>query len=100
MVKGADAPWGTLKCGCHPDCGISSALMVSKKTKKWAPLPAFVNIEKLFKDIIEITDQAPTPKWAKVQTGLGLLRNYNPMRVPEGFSLLQLLKKFDIYNPL
>ena len=38
LLKGPGADWGTLKCGCHPDCGIGTAFMVSKKTKEWAPL--------------------------------------------------------------
>ena len=43
--KGPGADWGTLKCGCHPDCGVGMGFMVSKKTKEWAPLSAFVNVE-------------------------------------------------------
>ncbi len=39
LLKGPGADWGTMKCGCHPNCGISTAFMVSKKTKEWAPLP-------------------------------------------------------------
>ncbi len=42
LLQGPSADWGTLKCGCHPDCGIGTAFMVSKKTKQWAPLASFV----------------------------------------------------------
>ena len=33
LMLGPSADWGSLKCGCHPDCGIGTAFMVSKKTK-------------------------------------------------------------------
>ena len=40
------APTGARSsCGCHPDCGVGMGFMVSKKTKEWAPLSAFVNVE-------------------------------------------------------
>ena len=34
-----------MKCGCHPDCGTGTALLISKKTKKWAPLPEVFDVE-------------------------------------------------------
>ena len=50
LLKGPGADWGTLKCGCHPDCGIGTAFMVSKKTKEWAPLSAFINVDRFLAD--------------------------------------------------
>ena len=50
LLQGPGADWGTLKCGCHPDCGIGTAFMVSKKTKEWAPVSSFVNVERFFAD--------------------------------------------------
>ncbi|MBI4530100.1 MAG: radical SAM protein [Candidatus Latescibacteria bacterium] len=94
-LKGPGADWGTMKCGCHPNCGIGTGLLVSKKTKKWAPLPHVLNIERLFDDAKVITDSARGPFWTKVQVALSLLRNYNPSATPEGFTLRDLVKKFD-----
>ena len=50
LLQGPGADWGTLKCGCHPDCGVGMGFMVSKKTKKWATVSSFVNIERLLQD--------------------------------------------------
>ena len=61
LVKGPGADWGTLKCGCHPDCGIGTAFMVSKRTREWAPLGAFVNVEQFLKDARTIADSARGP---------------------------------------
>jgi uncharacterized radical SAM superfamily Fe-S cluster-containing enzyme len=95
LMQGSTADWGTLKCGCHPNCGVGTAFMVSKKTKSWAPLSAFVNIDRMMDDARTIADAARSPWLTKVQTALSLLRNYSPMRVPSGFRLIDLLKKYD-----
>jgi hypothetical protein len=95
ILQGPAADWGTLKCGCHPDCGIGTAFMVSKQTKKWAPLASFVNVEEFLADARLIADSARSPLLTKVQTVLSLLRNYSPSRVPEGFTLAKLMQKWD-----
>ena len=95
LLNGPGADWGTLKCGCHPDCGVGMGFMVSKKTKEWAPLSAFVNVERVLQDAAVIADAARGPFLTKVQTALSLLRNYTPMRAPQGFRLIDLLQKFD-----
>jgi uncharacterized radical SAM superfamily Fe-S cluster-containing enzyme len=95
LLKGPGADWGTLKCGCHPDCGIGTAFMVSKRTREWAPLASFVNIERFLQDASVIADAARGPLLTKIQTGLSLLRNYSPSRAPHGFRLVDLLHKYD-----
>jgi hypothetical protein len=95
LLKGPGADWGTLKCGCHPDCGIGTAFMVSKKSKQWAPLGAFMNVERFLLDARTIADSARGAKMTKLQAALSLLRNYTPGRAPKGFRLLDLLKKYD-----
>ena len=95
LLQGPGADWGTLKCGCHPDCGVGTAFMVSKKTKAWAPLSAFVNMDRVLQDARVIADAARGPFLTKMQTALSLLRNYRPMQVPTGFRLIDLLQKYD-----
>jgi len=95
LISGAGADWGTMKCGCHPNCGTGTALLISKKTKKWAPLPDVFNVERFFDDARTITNSARGPLLSKVQTALSVLRNYRAHRAPEGFRLSDLIKKFD-----
>ncbi|MBM3263208.1 MAG: radical SAM protein [candidate division Zixibacteria bacterium] len=95
LLKGPNADWGTLKCGCHPNCGIATTFMVNKQTKKWAPISAFLNIEQFLNDAKTIVDAGRGPFWTKVQVALALLRNYDPNHVPEGFRLYDLIKKYD-----
>jgi uncharacterized radical SAM superfamily Fe-S cluster-containing enzyme len=95
LMQGPHADWGTLKCGCHPNCGIGTAFMVSKKTKKWQPISAFLDFDRLLDDARGIADAARGPKWTMAQTLISVLRNYSPLKAPEGFRLVDLLKKYD-----
>ena len=95
MLKGPGADWGTMKCGCHPHCGIATALMVSKKTKEWAPLTQFIDVERLFADARMITDTSRGRFLTLLQTALSVVRNYDPRLAPKGFRLIDLIKKFD-----
>jgi hypothetical protein len=95
LLKGPGADWGSLSCGCHPDCGVGTAFMVSKTTKEWAPLSSFVNVERLLQDAGAIADSARGRSLTILQTALSLLRNYSPAQAPRGFRLIDLLHKFD-----
>jgi uncharacterized radical SAM superfamily Fe-S cluster-containing enzyme len=95
LLQGPGADWGSLNCGCHPDCGIGMGFMVSKKTKKWAPLSQFLNIERVMRDAQIISDSARGRVLTLMQTALSLLRNYDASKAPEGFRLVDLLHKFD-----
>ncbi len=95
LMKGPGADWGSLSCGCHPDCGVGMGFMVSKKTKQWAPLSEFLNVEQVLKDATVIADASRGRFLTVAQTALSLLRNYNPLRAPAGFRLVDLLHKFD-----
>jgi 7,8-dihydro-6-hydroxymethylpterin dimethyltransferase len=95
LMNGPGADWGTLKCGCHPDCGVGTAFMVSKRTKEFAPVSAFINVDRFMRDARAISDAARGPLLTTIQTAVSLLRNYSPSRTPRGFSLVDLVKKFD-----
>ena len=95
LMLGPAADWGSLKCGCHPDCGIGTAFMVSKKTKQWAPLASFVNVDRMLEDAKVISDAARGPLLTKIQTAMSLLRNYKPLKAPKGFRLIDLIRKYD-----
>ena len=95
LMQGPHADWGSLKCGCHPNCGIGTAFMVSKKTKKWKPVTEFINAERLLEDAKQIADAGRSRRFTLFQTVLSVLRNYSPLETPEGFRLVDLLRKYD-----
>jgi uncharacterized radical SAM superfamily Fe-S cluster-containing enzyme len=69
--------------------------MVSKRTKEWAPLSAFLDVEGVLRDAVVIADSARSRALTVAQTALSLLRHYSPSRAPRGFSLADLVRKFD-----
>ena len=95
LVHGPEAEWGQVSCGCHPNCGVGTALMINKETKEWAPVPQFLDIPQLVKDMQGITDSARGKVFSNFMMGLALLKNYQPFRAPKSLALIDLLKKFD-----
>ncbi len=95
LVHGPQASWGSLSCGCHPNCGIGMAIMVDKETKEAVPITSFLNGDRLAKDVARVNDAARGKWMSVVGMGLAVARNYNPFRSPRHFKLLDLLKKFD-----
>ena len=95
LAHGPKAQWGQVSCGCHPNCGVGTALMINKKTKDMAPVPEFINVPQFVQDIRRVTDSGRGKLATNVQMGLALLKNYNPMKAPKNFSMFDLLKKFD-----
>src|SRR5947199_524992 len=95
LVHGPNADWGQLSCGCHPNCGIGMALMIDKDTKEAAPVTAFLNADRLAKDVARINDAGRGKFLSVAGVTLALLRNYNPFNAPTHFSIFSLLAKFD-----
>ncbi|MCI0339364.1 MAG: radical SAM protein [Acidobacteria bacterium] len=95
LVHGPQAEWGQMSCGCHPNCGVGTAIMIDKETKEMAPVPEFIDIPGLMKDIRKITDAGRGKSFSNLMMGLALLKNYNPFGAPSNFRLIDLLRKFD-----
>jgi uncharacterized radical SAM superfamily Fe-S cluster-containing enzyme len=95
LVHGPDADWGQVSCGCHPNCGVGTAVMVDKETREMRPVPEFLNIPGLVKDMQKITDAARGKWMSNLMMGLALLKHYNPYKSPSNFTLYELFKKFD-----
>jgi hypothetical protein len=71
------------------------AVMVDKETKESAPVTAFLNADRLARDVARINDAA-RGKWPSIiGMCLSLARNYDPFQAPTHFRLMDLVKKFD-----
>src|SRR5471030_3187617 len=93
MVKGTESQWGSLSCGCHPNCGVGTALMINKETKEWAPVPRFLDAVQLTKDVTDITDASRGKTFSNFMMAMALLKNYKPFQGPKGLKLYDLFKK-------
>ncbi|MBX3299860.1 MAG: radical SAM protein [Acidobacteria bacterium] len=95
VVHGPEADWGQVSCGCHPNCGVGTAVMINKDTKEMAPVPQFLNIQGLVTDMQHITDTNRGKWFSNFMMGLALLKNYNPYGSPDSLTLKGILMKFD-----
>ena len=95
MVHGPEAEWGQVSCGCHPNCGVGTAVMINKETKEMAPVPQFLNITSLVEDMKHITDTNRGKWFSNFMMGLALLKNFNPYGAPHSLTLGAILQKFD-----
>jgi uncharacterized radical SAM superfamily Fe-S cluster-containing enzyme len=95
VVHGEDSEWGQVSCGCHPNCGVGTAVMINKDTKEMAPVPQFLNIQGLVTDMQHITDTNRGKWMSNIMMGLALLKNYNPYGAPKSLTLAGIFAKFD-----
>lgn len=94
-VHGPGAEWGSISCGCHPNCGVGTALMVNKETREFRPVPEFLDIPGLIADMQKITD-ANRGKWlSNAMMGFALLKHYDPWKAPPSLTLVDIFKKVD-----
>jgi uncharacterized radical SAM superfamily Fe-S cluster-containing enzyme len=95
LSHGPDAQWGTVSCGCHPNCGVGTGVLINKETKEWAPVPSFLNVPQLVEDIKKVTDAARGKNFSNLTFALAMLKNYSPYNAPSTFRLIDLLRKMD-----
>jgi tetraether lipid synthase len=88
------AEWGALKCGCHPNCGIGTALLVNKKTRQMVPLAQVLDIAGLLEDIQEITDASQPRAVTLAEMALALCRRFDARQAPKGFTVATLVRQF------
>jgi uncharacterized radical SAM superfamily Fe-S cluster-containing enzyme len=95
LVHGAQADWGHMSCGSHPNCGVGTAFMINKETKERAMVPQFMNIPQLVKDTQKVTDAARGKRFSNFMMALALLKSFDPLKSPKSMRLVDILKKFD-----
>jgi uncharacterized radical SAM superfamily Fe-S cluster-containing enzyme len=87
-LLGERADWGSMKCGCHPNCGIGTILFVDKVTKRAVPLTEFLDLESLLVDLQDITDTAGGRALTLAELVLALLKNFSAEKAPISFTTL------------
>ncbi len=95
LLGGLETEWGSFKCGCHPNCGIGTMLLVDEKTKETVTVPSILNVDRMLDDIKMITDSARKKTWTALQTGLAVLRNLRPKGIPAALSPWKVIQIMD-----
>jgi uncharacterized radical SAM superfamily Fe-S cluster-containing enzyme len=94
LLLGASAEFGALNCGCHPNCGIGTVLIVNKRTKVVVPVADFLDIEGVLADLRSIADAGQGRSGTLAALGLSLLRHFRPERAPAGYGFVELVRQF------
>jgi hypothetical protein len=94
LMLAGKTEWGALKCGCHPNCGIGTALLVNKRTREMVPLAQVLDLEGLLADIQEITDAAQPRAVTMAELAVALCRRFDATHAPPGFGLATLVRQF------
>jgi hypothetical protein len=87
-----------MQCGAHPNCGVSSYLLVNQDTGVSVPVNQLFDIDRaldLVKELGVKTAGGRSRLYATSQFLSILLKTYRPDRAPEGLSFLQLSKTID-----
>ena len=71
LVHGPEKDWGSFSCGCHPNCGVGTAIMIHKETKEMAPVPQFINVPGLGKGSAESDGRCAQSHFLRRDDGLG-----------------------------
>ena len=95
LLGGIESDWGSFKCGCHPNCGIGTMLLVDEKTRETVTVPSVLNIDRMLDDIKAITDSARRKTWTALQIGLAILRNLRPEGIPASLSPWKVIQIMD-----
>jgi 7,8-dihydro-6-hydroxymethylpterin dimethyltransferase len=95
LLGGLESEWGSFKCGCHPNCGIGTMLLVEEASRKAVTVPSILNVDQLLSDIKGITDSGRRKAWTAIQVGLSVMRNLRPEGIPAGLSPWKVAKIMD-----
>ncbi len=95
LLGGLESEWGSFKCGCHPNCGIGTLMLVEEQTKRAVTVPSVLNVDRLLSDIKVVTDSGRKKIWTALQMGLSVLRNLRPEGVPSGLTPWKVAQVMD-----
>ena len=94
-MKGPEADFGQLSCGCHPNCGAATMMVANAGTGQWATVMSFFDLERFFRDLDVVVDSARGRALTITQLGLSFLRNFDEKKAPGGLTPLKMLELFD-----
>jgi hypothetical protein len=94
LMLGQDQDFGALNCGCHPNCGIGTVLLVDKRSGEMVPLSDCLDLEQLLEDIQRVADAGSGRKLSAARVALALAKNFRASCAPKGYGLPQLFRQF------
>ncbi|HEY2407199.1 MAG TPA: radical SAM protein [Polyangiaceae bacterium] len=94
LLLGQNAEFGALNCGCHPNCGIGTVLLVHKKTKQMLPVSEFLNVEQVLRDMQSLADAGHGRAQTIFGMAMSLVRNFDVEKAPPGYGVTEFVRQF------
>jgi hypothetical protein len=69
--------------------------MIDKETNEACPVPAFLNMDHVARDLTKVNDAGRGRVLSCIGFALALLRNYDPFKSPTHFRIIDMMKKMD-----
>jgi 7,8-dihydro-6-hydroxymethylpterin dimethyltransferase len=95
QMRGLESQWGSLKCGCHPNCGIGTLFLVNQQTREAVPISELLDTDQVLEDFKVMNDRHRPKAVMALQASLSLLRNFRYAKAPKGLSFWNVLKVAD-----
>jgi 7,8-dihydro-6-hydroxymethylpterin dimethyltransferase len=93
VMSDPQSSMGALKCGCHPNCGIGTILLVHKQTKRMIPLSRLLDLDQLLVDVQAIADWQQSRPLSVFALTLAVLKNFRSDQAPEQYHLPELVNQ-------
>lgn len=79
----------------HPGCGLATYIFIDKNTKEITPLPKFIKVENVFKELDALVEKTKDRK-GTLRTKLSVVRifwhNIDKKKMPKGMSRIKFLR--------
>jgi 7,8-dihydro-6-hydroxymethylpterin dimethyltransferase len=95
LLADPNSQLGAVAANHHPDSAVMSPLIVNTRTKCWAPVTRFFNVERFLTDVATICEAGRGRRWSQSQLRLAVLRNFRPDQAPSGFAPADLFDLFE-----
>lgn len=93
VINQSKSELGALNCGCHPNCGIGSILLVHKQTKQVIPLSEIIDIEQFLTDLQSVADWQQRRSLSLLGLAAAVIKNFRADSAPAEYRLRELIRQ-------
>jgi uncharacterized radical SAM superfamily Fe-S cluster-containing enzyme len=90
-----NATWGSMKCGCHPNCGTGMMALVNLRTRAVVPIGSVLDIPGFLRDAARIAPSRQPKPIRMAQIAAMIARNLRPRGLPPGIRGTELLRSLE-----
>lgn len=93
LMNQSHSELGALNCGCHPNCGIGSILLVHKQTKQVIPLSQIIDIDQFLTDLQSVADWQQQRTLSLLGLAAAVIKNFRADEAPSEYRLRELIRQ-------